>query len=114
MSVRPLRDCTLVWADSAGTERHAWLGGDLLLAGTGTHFAYVASGMARLVNPLGEFPVPSGCFFSLPGEGRLTGEGTALVVTRLGYAGMFYLGGPLEETGRLRYIDGCSDSVLIA
>jgi len=25
----------------------------------------------------------------------------------------FHLGGPVEETGRLRYIDGCTDSLLI-
>jgi quercetin dioxygenase-like cupin family protein len=26
---------------------------------------------------------------------------------------MFLLGGPIEETGRLRYIDGCTDSLLL-
>ena len=28
--------------------------------------------------------------------------------------GLFQIGGPVEETGRLRYIDGCSDTLLIA
>ena len=50
----------------------------------------------------------SGCRRSL----RLRG-GSGLVITRAGYRGFFHVGGPVEETGRLRYIDGCTDSLLI-
>ena len=32
---------------------------------------------------------------------------------RLGYLGHFTIGGPVEDSGRLCYIDGCSDSLLI-
>jgi mannose-6-phosphate isomerase-like protein (cupin superfamily) len=35
------------------------------------------------------------------------------VISRLGWLGMFTIGGPLEERGRLRYIDGCTDSLLV-
>src|SRR4029453_8301352 len=34
-------------------------------------------------------------------------------MTRLGYRGVFMIGGPIESSGRLRYIDGCTDSLLI-
>lgn len=40
-------------------------------------------------------------------------HGKGIVVVRHGYRGMFTVGGPIEEAGRLRYIDGCSDSLLI-
>jgi quercetin dioxygenase-like cupin family protein len=40
-------------------------------------------------------------------------EGDALAVSRFGYTGLFLLGGPIEERGRLRYIDGCTDTLLL-
>jgi hypothetical protein len=52
-------------------------------------------------------------YFAVPGELHVQ-QGTGIVVTRLGYHGFFHLGGPIEPVGRLRYIDGCTDSLLIA
>ena len=40
-------------------------------------------------------------------------SGEVVIFTRLGYKGQFNIGGPLENSGRLCYIDGCSDSLLI-
>ena len=37
-----------------------------------------------------------------------------LIIERIGYHGMYQLGGPLEDTGRLKYIDGCSDTILVS
>jgi hypothetical protein len=51
-------------------------------------------------------------YFAVPGELSIDG-GQGIIVTRLSYRGLFQLGGPVEHTGRLRYIDGCSDSLLI-
>jgi quercetin dioxygenase-like cupin family protein len=51
-------------------------------------------------------------FFVVPGEGRVEG-GAGMVISRLGYQGLFQVGGPVEATGRLRYIDGCSDTLLV-
>ena len=42
------------------------------------------------------------------------GPGAGMLITRHGYRGIFQLGGPVEERGRLRYIDGCTDSLLVA
>lgn len=36
-----------------------------------------------------------------------------IIIERLNYNGVFLLGGPIEEKGRLKYIDGCTDSLLI-
>lgn len=40
-------------------------------------------------------------------------QGTAAFFTRFGFIGQNTLGGPVETSGRLCYIDGCSDSLLI-
>lgn len=38
----------------------------------------------------------------------------AIIVERVGTEASFLLGGPIEDKGRLKYIDGCTDSLLIA
>jgi hypothetical protein len=40
-------------------------------------------------------------------------NGTTVFITRLGYQGQHTTGGPIEKTGRLTYIDGCSDTLLV-
>lgn len=39
--------------------------------------------------------------------------GYGFIIERTGHIGMFMVGGPVERFGRLRYIDGCTDSLLI-
>jgi hypothetical protein len=92
---------------------YAWSDGTLQLADGGTHFGYVHTGEARLSTSAGTFTLKAGMYFSLPGEGRLAGAGQGIVVTRKSYRGLFSLGGPIEAMGRLRYIDGCTDSLLL-
>jgi hypothetical protein len=79
-----------------------------------TLFGYVYEGAARISFAAGSFPVPRGFSFCAPGPLELSCDGRALVAARIGYRGVFSLSGPLEPQGRLRYINGCSDSVLIA
>jgi mannose-6-phosphate isomerase-like protein (cupin superfamily) len=38
---------------------------------------------------------------------------SGFVVVRNDYAGLNMVGGPIEKTGRLNYIDGCTDSLLV-
>ena len=40
--------------------------------------------------------------------------GAGLWVKCAGHRGLFVVGGPVESAGRLRYINGCSDTVLVA
>src|SRR5262249_20099281 len=40
-------------------------------------------------------------------------ESRGLVISRLGYRGLRQIGVPLEAEGRLRYIDGCTDTLLV-
>lgn len=84
----------------------------LELPATGTHFGFVQGGSAELACASGTFRLQPGMYFSVAGTATLRG-GCGLVITREGYCGFFHLGGPIEGSGRLRYIDGCTDSLLI-
>jgi mannose-6-phosphate isomerase-like protein (cupin superfamily) len=53
-----------------------------------------------------------GCYALVPGGATLWG-GAGLIIQTPEYAGLPQLGGPVETGGRLKYIDGCSDSLLI-
>jgi hypothetical protein len=61
-------------------------------------------------------------YFSVSGEAIIDGKGKIILIEVLhtegvypetGYRAMNMFGGPLEEQGRLKYIDGCTDSLLI-
>lgn len=63
--------------------------------------------------------VPPYWYFSIPFSGALSlipsgRTGKAMAIVREGFKGVASVGGPVEGEGRLRYIDGCSDSVLIS
>lgn len=59
-----------------------------------------------------EYSLSPGMYFSFCGLGRIYSD-CAVAITRIGYKGFNSIGGPIEATGRLKYIDGCSDSLLI-
>lgn len=58
-------------------------------------------------------PLQKGHYFSIPGTFEVYGTGTAVLFERIGFRGVFNLGGPVEGRGRVSYIDGCSDSLLV-
>lgn len=114
VTVRSLEDHQAIWSDGEDTVVRTWLGGTADLDNGQTHFGMVVSGKMQVTTVFGTVEVPAGGYCSLPGVASIDGDGEALIVTRIGYRGFFTIGGPIERTGRLRYIDGCSDSVLIA
>jgi hypothetical protein len=61
----------------------------------------------------GEYPLRSGMYFVAPGGAHVRGGAGFLVVSHR-HSSIFLLGGPLEAYGRLPYIDGCTDSLLLA
>ncbi|MDA7933940.1 AraC family ligand binding domain-containing protein [Akkermansiaceae bacterium] len=89
-----------------------WSENGLDLSDDGTHFLFVTEGQATLRFLDLEFPLPAGMYAAVPGSCEISG-GAGIAVTRKGFHGFFNLGGPIEEEGRLRYIDGCTDSLLI-
>lgn len=89
-------------------------GGVLPLPIDGTHYVYCYEGSISFF--WNDHPVVlyEGQYACLPGEATLNAPvGSGIVITRIGFEGMFSMGGPVEEWGRLRYIDGCTDSLLV-
>jgi hypothetical protein len=80
-----------------------------------THFGYVldGEGVALTLDDGRRYPLYAGTTFCVPGAGSIEGAGRVQVLTRIGYRGAFVLGGRVEPWGRLRYIDGCTDTVLV-
>ena len=79
-----------------------------------THYGMVVAGGAILHDRLDRYRLRAGMFFVWPGAGTIHGPGcVALIVSRLGYAGLRQVGGPIEAAGRLTYIDGCTDTLLV-
>lgn len=82
-----------------------------------TLFGYVESGNTVIVLPNAVYRISQGMYFSIPLQNfefvQITG-GQGYIAERLGYTGFFQIAGEVEEQGRLKYIDGCTDSLLIA
>jgi quercetin dioxygenase-like cupin family protein len=78
-----------------------------------THYGFVYRGNATLKTNGFTYSVPERHWFCVVGSFTIVGA-TGIIMTREGFeGGMFQIGGPLENKGRYRYIDGCSDSLLI-
>lgn len=99
--------------DEFPTRVWGWNESALELPADATHFGMVTSGRAWLHWQGETFPLRAGMFWVLPDNGTIEGDGQGLVVSRLEYRGLFQIGGTVEASGRLRYIDGCSDTLLV-
>jgi hypothetical protein len=117
----PFRDGELLdlSSDANPTEAFGWghEGRSLSLGADATHYCFVLNGRATALVQLAdgepyEVLLHRGMYLASP-HPIVLGGGQGIVVSRLGYRGMFMIGGPLEAMGRLRYIDGCTDSLLI-
>lgn len=79
--------------------------------GNSTYYVYVYEGQA-IVD--GTWPLLKGMYGSFTnGNLQTSHTGKVIIIERLGYNGVFGIGGPVEKTGRLKYIDGCTDSLLV-
>lgn len=101
-------------SDRHPTVVSGWKQSRLELDTNATHFGFVGDGRTMLSCASGSFELSRGMYFAIPGEATVEGSGQGFVASLLEYQGLFQIGGPVEATGRLRYIDGCSDSLLIA
>lgn len=105
-----------------------------------THLGFVRRGAVELTTTAGTFKLGAGMYFAVPDAVAIRplfaamldseplnqamdqkdrqasdrdGMNLGFVVSVSGHRGFFHVGGPIEANGRLRYIDGCSDSLLI-
>ncbi len=89
-----------------------------------SYYGFVYQGSMTLDRVgVGKMYLTSGMYFSLSDDFSLCGEGKAVVIEVFDNEGVYKLidvpamnlvGGPIESKGRLKYIDGCSDSLLIS
>jgi quercetin dioxygenase-like cupin family protein len=118
-------------ADFTGTSHpsmvYAMTGGTLLidkspLGEFDSAYGVVYEGSVEVSIGERRFTVGPGEYFSVPFEKAFLAEGISgdgkgkakmLVAVRLGYKSLLNIGGPVEPFGRLKYIDGCSDTLLI-
>lgn len=95
----------------------AWDGHQMLDLDYGaTHFGYVHEGCVDIIRAdAPDMRVGTGYAFSVPGRASVLpfGGSRGIVVSREQFFGFGYTVGPIEEQGRLKYIDGCTDSLLI-
>lgn len=77
-----------------------------------TKYIYVFSDTALLVTDNGVFELKQGMYGSITGTLSIS-SASGIVIEKLNYKGLFNIGGPIEEKGRLKYIDGCTDTLLI-
>lgn len=101
-------------SDPFSTLVSGWNDSRLQAERDATHFGFVGSGPATLSCESGRFELQPGMYFAVPGAAAIEGRGCGFIASRFHYTGLFQIGGPVEKTGRLRYIDGCSDTLLIA
>lgn len=107
----------VAWCDLASdypVNVSLWSEGQFRLSASATHFGFVQSGTLTIECAAGRYEIFPGMYFCIPGEAILLGAGQGIVSSLLQYRGFFQIGGPIEATGRLKYIDGCSDSLLIS
>jgi quercetin dioxygenase-like cupin family protein len=86
------------------------------IADDGACFGFVASGRVCLQDGRVNWWLNAGQWFSSPSGFllNLTAQSRVMVSQCVGYQGIYAMGGPIEAQGRLRYIDGCSDTLLCA
>jgi len=114
-SIQPIRCGSLQTFEhpSWPCELWSWRTGDWQPARGGTHYGAVHAGRLSLSCSAGSFVLGAGMVFCVPGEIALTGDAEVFGITQLLNKSLFRIAGPVERQGRLRYIDGCTDSLLI-
>ncbi len=96
---------TVIYGFTPGSEVH-------LMPGC-THLGCVFEGDLILRYQGRERHLYAGDYFSVIGPATVSGSGWGMSSSVPGYIGINALGGPIEPTGRLRYIDGCTDTLLV-
>lgn len=82
----------------------------------GACYGFVYSGQLTIIDNLISWQIQREQWFHLPAGCQLIIQpfSRLVICQRLGYRGVHIMGGPIEQIGRLRYIDGCSDTLLCA
>lgn len=95
-------------------EVQTWNGGALRLRPDASHFITILDGEMIIDNDGIKATLKDYCYGTFPGDAELSGNGNAIIVSSINYKSMALFGGPLETDGRLNYVDGCTNSLLLA
>lgn len=96
-------------------QLYAWKENPLACASSNTSFfGFVYEGTAKITTTTGSFDLSAGMYFCIPEKIQIEGTGQGILIAQHHFQGFLQLGGPIESKGRLQYIDGCTDSLLIA
>jgi mannose-6-phosphate isomerase-like protein (cupin superfamily) len=93
-----------------------WHGNSIDLEKNSTHFGFIFNNDIEVVKDNKTFNIYENMYFSINGESKINSKSNSkgFIVSKLNYNGFFNIGGPIEHIGRYKYIDGCSDSLLIS
>jgi quercetin dioxygenase-like cupin family protein len=91
---------------------HSLGGGQLALEPGSTYWLLVTAGSCVCELADDRVQLPAERYLVGCGPGSVRG-GHGLVIEQRGYQRVRQWGGPLEQRGRLRYVDGCTDSLLV-
>lgn len=82
----------------------------------GATYGYVIEGGVRVLSDNAHWALYEGQYFSFRGgfQFDLFKKSRIVVLQKLDFLGINVAGGPIEEKGRLKYIDLCSDTLLVA
>lgn len=78
-----------------------------------TTFGFVVSGRAAVKTQQLSFELSAESYFCIPGGFDIDADGIVVLMSRIGYRGLF-AAGSLEKCGRLSYLNGCSSTILVA
>lgn len=81
----------------------------------GAIYGFVERGSVFVKSDQVQWKINKGQWFCVPGKSTqitLSEESNLFVTQRKDFHALLVMGGPIEEKGRLTYIDGCTDSLL--
>jgi mannose-6-phosphate isomerase-like protein (cupin superfamily) len=89
------------------------IGEPTILDAEASHYIVVCDGEFQVSQSNCVYRLHAGFFGSFPGFASIEGSGRALILSNIGYRSPTLAGGPIEDHGRLRYVDGCTASLLL-
>jgi len=110
---------TILYGFDSVSAENAGRAGEVAIPPVGACYGYVESGEVTVRTAEGpgrDQALAREMFFSTANGAvlRFVAPGRVVVIQAVGYRGINLGGGPIEGLGRLRYIDTCSDTVLVA
>jgi len=94
---------------------YAWKNSSLSIPQTtpsSSFMGFIFKGETELQAQHNSYRLKSRQYFCLNEDFSVSG-GEGIIIANLNFHGLNSLGGPLEKSGRLAYIDGCTDSLLV-